>query len=121
MPVLNSRSIKLLKECLHSRYQTFRANVENYPNDYVVVNFLECRECIDESRSVFVKWGVGDGRPDKIGQYRQVSTLRINPTRVDILDAFRLDGWNVALIVSETIRLAFERQKITGVRFLPVN
>src|SRR5690606_11731371 len=40
---------------------------------YFVLNVLRLVRCLDESRSEFVKWTVGDGRPDRVGGYRSVS------------------------------------------------
>jgi len=121
MPVLNRRTFRLLEEFLLDGFQSFSAQVENHELGYEVVNFLECRQCVDESQSEFLKWGESDGRLDKIGQYRQITKLRIDPSLVQGLEVFRIEGWRIALIVSENIRSAFEDKNISGIRFLPVS
>ncbi|GMU01423.1 hypothetical protein KH5H1_55430 [Corallococcus caeni] len=61
-----------------------------------------------------------DGRPDRVGQYRDVDGMRIDPTQVGDARVFRTWGWSIALIVSEDIKLALERIRATGIRFTEV-
>lgn len=120
MPVVNSRTLNLLDKLSPNTFESFSARIKGHGANYVVVNFLESRKCLDESRSEFIKWKEGDHRADKAGQYRQVTKLRINPERAAACDIFRLWGWDSAIIVSERIKREFQRENITGVRFLAV-
>ncbi|QRK11177.1 hypothetical protein JQX13_14540 [Archangium violaceum] len=46
--------------------------------------------------------------------------MRIDPTKPGDARIFRPWGWTVALIVSEDLTLALEREHITGTRFTEV-
>ncbi len=91
------------------------------------MTFDELREagwlirCIDDEASEeVIRWTPEDGRPDRVGQYRDVDGMRIDPPQVGDAQVFRTWGWSIALIVSEDIKLALERIRATGVRFTPV-
>jgi len=74
--------------------------------------------CIDDKASDEVEyWLPEDGRPEKVGTYRKVSGMRIDPARVGEAKVFRTWGWSIALIVSEDIKDALERLGATGTRF----
>jgi len=120
MPVLNSRTLRLLEEFAAGAFQSFTVSIENHAGDYAAVNFLEMRKCLDEAQSEFIKWTRNDHRSDKAGQYRQITKLRIDPRLVENCDVFRLWGWDTTLIISERIQRAFVEHKISGVCFIEV-
>jgi hypothetical protein len=85
---------------------------------FAILNVLRKARCLDESRSEFVKWSVADRRPDRTGSYRMVTRLAIDPERAPS-DIFRIEGWEVALIVSDLVRQALA--PFSGVRFEAVS
>jgi hypothetical protein len=84
-----------------------------------VLNALRVIRCLDETRSEFIKWTKQDHRADLAGQYRQVTKLVLAPDAVPA-DAhfFRVEGWDVALIVSEALKEAMERVSCFGAKFI---
>jgi hypothetical protein len=87
-----------------------------------LLNAVRVVSCLDERQSEFIKWKAGDHRSDLIGQYRQVTRLVLDPTRIPPgAHIFRVDGWRVALIVSEKLRSEMERVGCRGARFQPVS
>jgi hypothetical protein len=83
-------------------------------DEYLILNVLQKARCLDETRSQFTRWMPHDGRPDRMGSYRMVTQLAIDPERAPG-DVFRVDGWEVALIVSDAVRSALE--PFSGIRF----
>ncbi|WP_437293712.1 imm11 family protein [Sorangium sp. So ce426] len=85
----------------------------------MVLNAVRVVRCIDETRSEFVKWTKHDHRADLAGQYRQVTKLVLATDAIPA-DAhfFRVEGWLVALIVSEAVKEAMERVGCLGAKFL---
>jgi len=88
---------------------------------FEVLNSVRVIRCLDEGRSSFTKWTAKDHRADLAGKYRMVSHLRVNLNTVP-RDAhfFRIEGWEIALIVSELIRSAMESCKCLGAIFQDV-
>ncbi len=85
----------------------------------VVLNAVRVIRCIDEARSEFLKWAAQDHRADLAGQYRQVTRLVLDRTAVPSDAHFsRIDGWHVALIVSDAVKDAMERVGCTGAKFI---
>lgn len=87
----------------------------------MVLNAVRVIRCLDEGRSEFIKWTKQDHRADLAGQYRQVTKLVLD-SRAIPSDAhfFRVEGWLVALIVSEAIKNAMEREGCLGAKFIEV-
>jgi hypothetical protein len=85
----------------------------------MVLNALRVLRCLDEGRSEFIKWTKLDHRADLAGQYRQVTRLALARDAIPA-DAhfFRIEGWLVALVVSERVKKAMERVGCFGAQFL---
>jgi hypothetical protein len=98
----------------------FFLRVSGYPGQFNIVNILSICECLDETSSEILTWKHEDGEPAKVGRYRAVYVLKIDPKRAERLDLFRVAGWDVAVIVSDRLKSAFERDRVSGVHFLPV-
>lgn len=69
--------------------------------------------CIGESRSEEVWfYTASDSQPEKLGQYRNVVGLKIDPIHAEGRNIFRPWGWPVAMIVSERLKAAPERSSL---------
>ena len=89
--------------------------------NYFVMNVLTRLDCISEELSEFLKWEAKDGRPEKLGEFRMVTRLRIDPRNIPAtLHVFRLCRWQVPIVVSERIRDSFIRAGLVGASFCPV-
>ncbi len=85
---------------------------------YVILNATKSIACVDESRSRFLKWTEKDERPDLLGSYRQITQLRVNFARIPpSTNVFRIQGWEVALVVSEDVKREMERVGCKGAKF----
>ena len=120
LPVANQRVALILRRLCHSDYQEIDSNVEGRTERYSVINVLNSVSCVDESRTRFVKWGPNDGRPEKVGKYRQIVNLHIDPNAVEGHKMFRVAGWQIALVIDEEIKSAMTDANVTGVIFTPV-
>jgi Immunity protein family (Imm11) len=74
-------------------------------------------KCVDENESDITWWTEADERPDKIGQYRMITKLKIVPDLVQESQMFRVEGWEIALVISETVKVALEKRGVAGIRF----
>jgi len=95
--------------------------VEGQEAPYFILNALRILRCIDDARCKRVEyWKPEDNRPDKLGEYKVVSGLRVDPAKVGDARIFRPWGWRVALILSEDLKEALAAENITGTRFVEV-
>lgn len=85
----------------------------------MVLNALRFICCVDERHSEFLKWTIHDHRADLAGQYRQVTKLVLDRNAIPS-DAhfFRIKDWEIALIVSETLKDAMEHVGCYGAKFI---
>ncbi|WP_164012363.1 imm11 family protein [Pyxidicoccus trucidator] len=117
-PVVHARVASILTRLAPNDVQLFPVTVGSESEPYFLVNAVRTIRCIDDESSEEVRyWKPEDGRPDKVGRYRVVYGMRIDPTKVGDAKVFRTWGWSIALIVSEDIKAALEREGITGTRF----
>lgn len=66
-----------------------------------------------------MKWTKEDHRADPAGEYRQVTKLFLAPDRIPSgAHFFRIDGWLVAVIVSDAVKDAMERVGCKGAKFI---
>lgn len=120
MPVISERLYLILNDICKNDIQFFPAKVGTCDSGYGILNVISVVNCIDESKSEFIKWTSEDGRPEKVGQYRMFAQLAINPHRVGQQKIFRLYGWEIAMIVAKEVKEAIETSKTCGVVFYPV-
>ncbi|RKH14133.1 hypothetical protein D7X74_20580 [Corallococcus sp. CA047B] len=91
------------------------------PEPYSILVASRLIRCIDDAASSeVIRWTPEDGRPERVGQYRDVDGMRIDPGQVGDAQVFRTWGWSIALIVSEELKHALERIHAKGVRFTEV-
>ncbi len=121
IPVVTEKVARVLAELAPGDVQLFPVEVESRPETYFLVNVARLVKCIDDEASAKVLyWKPEDGRAEKVGQYRDVYGMRINPLRVGNAKVFRPWGWRVALIVAEDVKQALERTGATGLEFREV-
>jgi len=121
IPVVHRRFVELFEQMRVEGVQFIPAQVQAHPGPWYILNALHTRRCIDDARCEGVQyWKSEDGRPDKLGEYRAVYGLRIDPTKVGDARIFRPWGWRVALIISEELKQAIESAGLTGTRFTEV-
>jgi hypothetical protein len=119
--VIHGRVVRLFERLGIQEVQFFPAQVESHTEPYFILNVLRIIRCIDDSRCEEVRyWKPEDGQPEKVGEYRVVAGMRIDPTKVGDTRIFRPWGWPVALVVSKQLKQALEQEGITGTKFIEV-
>jgi hypothetical protein len=120
--VLSQRLVDLwCRLGLEKEIQFIPARVEGQTERYYLLNTLRIIRCVDEARSDEIAlYEPQDGEPEKVGHYRKVSGMKIDPTQVGDAHIFRPWGWTVTLIVSERVKRAMEEENIRGARFVEV-
>ncbi|WPB76426.1 hypothetical protein KYC5002_46500 [Archangium violaceum] len=120
-PVVHGRVVQLFERLGIQEVQFIPIQVEGHAEPYFILNTLRVIRCIDDARCEEVQnWKPEDGEPQKVGEYRFVAGLRIDPTKVEGTRIFRPWGWPLALIVSEDLKQTLEAERITGTRFVEV-
>jgi hypothetical protein len=120
MPVASSAVAHLLLSIDQSAIQVFPVGVESEKNNFYIINVATSPECIDRERSDVEWWGETDGQPDRIGSPKAIYDLVVDRRAVSGRHIFRVKGWEIALVVSEEVRLAFDRDNVSGVAFQEV-
>lgn len=117
-PVVHSRVASVFAQLAPEDVQLFPVEIGRQPEPFYILVATRLIRCIDDEACEEVQlWNPEDGRPEKIGQYRDIWGLRIDATKVGDFKVFRTWGWPIALIVREEIRDALERMGATGTEF----
>ncbi len=121
IPVLSPHVADVLRKLAGERIELIPAKVQDVPGDYFVMNVLSEVKCLDEAKTRYVqKWTEYYWQPHRVGEYAMIEGLVINPELAARHNLFRLWGHNSRLIVSASIKEAFEREGFTGVDFIDV-
>jgi len=122
VPVVHPRVVSLFSRLhLEKEVQFIPVEVEGQVEPYFILNALQIIRCIDEARTEQVfHWRPEDGEPDRVGQYKNVRGLKVDPARVGKAHIFRPWGWDGVLIVSERVKSAMREAGITGPEFVEV-
>ena len=116
-PIATSALAEAVQSVAGADVQCIPVTISGQTGMYVL-NCLRVIRCLDESKSEFLKWTEQDHRADLAGQYRQVTKLVLERSPIPIgAHFFRIKDWDVALIVSETVKNAMERVGCYGAEF----
>ncbi|NVJ26969.1 hypothetical protein HUW62_37715 [Myxococcus sp. AM011] len=117
-PVVHVRVATLFAELAPNDVQLIPVDIQGCPDEYLILVATRLVRCIDDEASEEVLyWKPEDERPEKLGNYRSVYGMRIDRSKVADAKVFRTWGWSGVLIVSEDIKAALERAKVTGAEF----
>ncbi|MCX6849173.1 MAG: hypothetical protein NTY98_09660 [Verrucomicrobia bacterium] len=120
VPVLHPQVAKTLFQILPIKAQLLSLSLDD-GTPMTILNTLCEAECLNEADSDFIKWTSQDHRPDREGEYRQVTKLRLHEDKIDpSWMMFRVRGWPAALVVSEAFRDVAEMLGVTGTKFIPL-
>ena len=120
-PVVHARVASIFRELAPDDVQLLPVEVEDCDEPYFILVATRLVRCIDDRKCAEVhRYTPEDGWPERVGHYRTVRGLRIDPEKTDGARVFRSWGWPVSLIVSEGIKEALEHAGITGARFAEV-
>ncbi|MBZ4335458.1 imm11 family protein [Corallococcus sp. AS-1-12] len=120
-PVVHPRVAAVFARLAPEDVQLIPVHIEGQPEPYFLVVATRLIRCVDEAACLEIhRYGPGDGIPARVGQYRSVRGLRIDPDPVGRARVFRPWGWPVTLVVSEVVKEALEKEGVTGARFTPV-
>ncbi|WP_262191700.1 imm11 family protein [Pseudomonas sp. 20P_3.2_Bac5] len=87
-------------------------------SDYYLMIVESQADCVDESRSRFDVYTSSDPvRPDLAGSYRAFYNLVVDASKVGGKHIFRLKKYLGAIVVSEEVKLRFERAGVLGASF----
>lgn len=121
IPVVSAKVAAIFSELAPRDVQLIPVQVGSQPEGYFVLNVTRVVKCIDDNASEEVQyWTPEDGIPEKVGKYCAVAGMRIDTSKVGETKVFRTWGWNVALIVSEDLKQALEKERATGTKFVDV-
>lgn len=121
MPVVSSAVADIIWRIAPLDVQCFAIDVPGAAGSYHVLNAVCSLDCLDEKRSEFTRFQVGDHRSDLIGQYHTIPLIRVDPRRTHDHHVFRIHNWHVALLVSDTIKDALADIPDLGVVFNPAS
>ncbi|RFZ84317.1 hypothetical protein DYU05_01440 [Mucilaginibacter terrenus] len=76
-------------------------------------------ECVDENKSVFMKWEKDDlVRPDLAGEYEFFEKLVLDPDNIpQQAHIFRLKNYHISIVISEKLKLLFEESNVSGIKY----
>jgi hypothetical protein len=121
VPVVSVRFAETVKPVVGDDVEFISAQVGDRPG-YEIMNTLRLIECIDESRSEFIKWTEKDHRADLAGQYRAVPKLKIASERIPSnINIFRIKYWEVVIVVSDVFVEAARSIAAVGMRLKPLD
>ncbi|AKF79199.1 hypothetical protein MFUL124B02_01810 [Myxococcus fulvus 124B02] len=117
-PVVHVRVANLFAELAPDDVQLIPVDVEGRPEQHVLLVATKLIRCIDDEASEEATYyQPEDDVPERLGQYKSIFGMRIDRTKVGNAKVFRTWGWEVALIISEDLKVALERAKVTGAKF----
>jgi len=120
MPVVMREVGDLIDRVAPGQVQRIPVIVDDQEREFEILNVTRTIKCIDEQRSNITYWTTEDDRPDRVGQYRMIISMQIDPDLVGESDIFRPVGWKIRLIVSERLRGVLEDMSVRGIIFMDV-
>jgi hypothetical protein len=113
VPVINERVAEIFAAHVGRDAQLILARASESDEKLWAINVLARPDCFDEVRTEeFERWTAEDGRPDRIGHYRSVFGLRIDPARAGGHAILRPHRYWQPVIVSEPLAEALRKANV---------
>ncbi|QRN96662.1 hypothetical protein JRI60_48055 [Archangium violaceum] len=117
-PILSARAASVFRALAPTDAQLFPVEVEGEAETYYLLNVARQIRCINDAACEEVQFYTAEGvQAHRAGEYRSVSGLRIDKSKVGDARVFRLWGWHPPIIVEGEIKEALERTGMVGGRF----
>ncbi|MBJ6764439.1 hypothetical protein JGU66_27020 [Myxococcaceae bacterium JPH2] len=118
-PVVSDRVASIFRESAPRDVQLFPVEVEGTGEPYFLLNVARMVRAIDDAACKEVqRYAVDEPvQAHRAGQYRSVSGLRIDKSKVGDARVFRLWGFFPPIIVADEIKDALMAAGISGARF----
>ncbi len=105
VPIVNQQVAAIIAEEAPGQVQLAPLEIKHTDGEvdsgYRIIVATKTLRCVDERRSEFTKWRFDDIRPDRVGEYRMITKLRLDTSLIPRdLKIFRIWGWKQALIVA---------------------
>jgi hypothetical protein len=121
LPVVSDKIKEALDGVSGIQFISLEINGKSCISRYHLLVVSTVLKCVDECRSMFNKFEINDPvRPDKAGHYRGFMKLIIDAEKAKGHQLFRLEGFEIALIISEEIKARLDNIQAKGVRYLQV-
>ncbi len=121
MPVVTEPVGALLDGIASDDVQRIPVRVQGRTEPYEILNVVTVVDCIDRERTNGKLWTEEDDEPSKLGGYRTVYELWLDPDRIGAARIFRLAGWLVVMAVTEDMKLALEDAGVSGLTFKAIS
>jgi hypothetical protein len=113
VPVLNDRVAEIFAKHAGNDVQLIPARASESDAKLWAVNVLANCDCVDKTRSVEVeRYTADDGKPDRIGGYKSIGRLWIDPARAGTHTILRPKGWEVVVVVNEDLAQALQQANV---------
>ncbi|MBM7115238.1 hypothetical protein I3V78_16905 [Archangium primigenium] len=117
-PILSGKAAAIFKELAPQDIQLFPVEVEGQTEPFYLLVVIKTVRCIDDVACSDIQLFTENGlMPERAGEYRVVSGLRIDKSKVGDVRVFKTWGWSPALIIDEEIRNALDQNGFVGGHF----
>ncbi len=116
VPYVTRRVGELIEAVAPGEVQRIPVDVEGASEHYEILNVLHCLDCIDKNATTGDLWTPDDGRPEKVGQYFAIYTLKLRDD-IEKKMIFRVAGWETPLIVADELKVALVEAVASGLTF----
>jgi uncharacterized protein DUF1629 len=123
VPIVSRRAGDILESMAPENVQRIPISIDKSEDDWEILNVLARVECLDRERSK-IDYYPNDPLPDedveRAGKPRGIRKLVIDPEKVGTHQIFRITDWEVAIIVSESVKDALQSAMVSGTFFICV-
>jgi hypothetical protein len=117
MPVVKTHVAAIIETCAAENIQRIPVFVGANLKGYEILNVLPKLKALNETHSEISYWRPEDGWPERVGEYSGVAKIVLKKDIVRGVRIFRLNGWEVPIIIDEVLQAALSEARVTGIQF----
>lgn len=93
-------------------------NIKKSKENFYILVIKKYIDAVDSDLSDFLLWEENNKiRPDLAGTYKVFKKLIVDGNKTESSNIFRIENYEIALIISEDIMKKFKKYKITGIDY----
>jgi hypothetical protein len=115
--ICSEEATQTLKKVDPSELQSIPIDINGATTSFYLIHLLSIIDCIDRKASQYTLWTESSFRPELAGEFEMMMKMVVDPAKIGGHKIFRAKGWEITIVVHETIKRALEDAGLSGAAF----
>ncbi len=120
VPIVSQAFADVVESMALTSIQLLPVEVDGAGDGFYILNVISKVACVDYEKTIVQRYTPDIDPPERVGKIHPLYNITINPELASGNHIFRLEEWDIILIISDELKETLEQQNLTGIYLKPV-